>query len=145
MVLVRRLAPVVAAAIVLSPLLRSPDSDSYPLSTYPMFSSDRGREAAIATAVGIDPDGVVSRLGPEAISGTDEVILAAATVGAAVRDDQAESLCEEIARRLSGSSYLTVVVRTEVIDVVDHLAHDAAPLEVHEHATCDVARSEDSG
>lgn len=139
-VLIRRLAPLLAAAVVLAPLIRSPESDSYPLSTYPMFATDRGRVAAIATAVAIDSDGVVSRLGSAAIGGTDEVILAAATVSAAVRRGEVDELCIEIARRLDRTEFSTVIVRTEVVDVVDHVADDASPLRIEEHGRCGVPR-----
>ncbi len=138
--LIRRLAPLLAAAAVLVPLIRSPESDSYPLSTYPMFATDRGRVAAIATAVAIDSDGVVSRLGSAAIGGTDEVILAAATVSAAVRRGEVDELCIEIARRLDRTEFSTVIVRTEVVDVVDHVADDASPLTIEEHGRCGVPR-----
>jgi hypothetical protein len=136
----RRLVPIIAAVVVLSPLLRAPEDDSYPLSTYPMFATDRGREAAIATAVGIGEDGSVRRLSPEAISGTDEVILAAATVSAAVRRGEVEELCDEIADRLSGSDHLAVVIRTELIDVVEHVADDAPAMSIDEHGRCEVGR-----
>ena len=138
--LIRRLAPLLAAAVVLIPLIRSPESDSYPLSTYPMFATDRGRVAAIATAVAIDSDGVVSRLGSAAIGGTDEVILAAATVSAAVRRGEVDELCIEIARRLDRTEFSTVIVRTEVVDVVDHVADDASPVAIEEHGRCGVPR-----
>lgn len=137
---IRRLAPLLAALLVLGPLLRSPDSDSYPLSTYPMFATDRGREAAIATAVGVDVDGKVSRLGARVIGGTDEVILAATTVSAAVRRGEVDELCREIARRLTATDVVVVVVRTEVIDVVDHVGKGGEPPEVSEHGRCRVPR-----
>lgn len=138
--MVRRLAPLLAAAVVLVPLLRSPESDSYPLSTYPMFATDRGRVAAIATAVAIDSDGVVSRLSPAAIGGTDEVILAGATVSVAVSRGEVAELCMEIANRLDRADYSIVIVRTEVVDVVSHVADDAAPLSIEEHGRCEVDR-----
>ena len=138
--MIRRLAPLLAAAVVLVPLIRSPESDSYPLSTYPMFATDRGRVAAIATAVAIDSDGVITRLGSAAIGGTDEVILAAATVSAAVGRDEVAELCEEIAHRLDRAEFSTVIVRTEVVDVVSYVADDAAPLSIEEHGRCEVAR-----
>ena len=134
----RRLAPLVAAVVVLFPLLGSLESDSYPLSTYPMFSGDRGREASIATAVGLDEMGELVRLAPEAIGGTDEVILAAATVNDAIRRGEVDELCLEIATRLTGSDVAAVVIRTERIDVVAHIADDAPPLSVRDHGTCEV-------
>ena len=136
----RRLAPIIAAVAVLFPLLGPLESDSYPLSTYPMFSEDRGREASIATAVGLDAAGTVVRLDPESIGGADEVILAAATVSDAIRRGEVDQLCTEIATRLVGSDIASVVVRTERIDVVAHIADDAPPLSVRDHGNCEVPR-----
>lgn len=136
----RRFAPLLAALVVLLPLLRSPDSDSYPLSTYPMFATDRGRQAGVATAVGVDIDGKVSRLGARVIGGTDEVILAAATVSAAVRRGEVDDLCREIAGRITATDVVVVVVRTEVIDVVEHVGNGVEPLAIAEHGRCSVPR-----
>jgi hypothetical protein len=127
-------APVVAALAVASPLLRDPTSDTYPLSTYPMFATDRGGAHRIATAVEIDPDGTVHRLSPELIAGTDEVVLAAVTVDRSVRRGEADELCAEIADRVGPGRRIDV--RTETVDVVALVADDAPPLEVETHASC---------
>jgi len=58
-----------AVVLVFSPVLRPSQRDSYPLSTYPMFSYERGRESALPTAVGVTADGTIRRLSPELISG----------------------------------------------------------------------------
>ncbi|MEM7140633.1 MAG: hypothetical protein AAF548_06320 [Actinomycetota bacterium] len=130
----RLLAALVAAAVVLSPLLREPRSDTYPLSTYPMFASDRGAQHRIATAVERIDEVTVRRLSPHLIAGTDEVILASVTVQRAIRDDEADALCEEIAARL-GAGRL-VEVRVETVNVVDVIARDAEPISVDVEATC---------
>lgn len=130
----RRAAPLVAALVVCSPLLREPASDTYPLSTYPMFATDRGAIHDIATAVRIDADGTVHRLSPHLIGGTDEVILAAVTVDRAIARGEADELCAEILARLDDGS--TVEVRRERVDVVAHVIDDAEPQDVTVHATC---------
>ena len=43
---------VAALALVFSPVLRPSQRDSYPLSTYPMFSYNRGRESALRRLFG---------------------------------------------------------------------------------------------
>ena len=96
----RLAGPVVAAVVVLSPMLREPTNDTYPLSTYPMFAFDRGAEHTIGTAVEIGADGAAVRLSPKLIAGTDEVILASVTVKRSIASGEADQLCEEIAERL---------------------------------------------
>ncbi|GJM39419.1 MAG: hypothetical protein DHS20C19_27860 [Acidimicrobiales bacterium] len=130
----RLLASAIAAVVVLSPLLREPTSDTYPLSTYPMFAGDRGAVHQIATAVERLPGGGIARLSPDLIAGTDEVILAAVTVQRALASGEGDALCGEIAARLGAGR--TVEVRRETVDVVAVIADDAAPLHVEVEATC---------
>lgn len=134
----RRLAPGLAALLVLSPLLRAPRSDTYPLSTYPMFTSDRGPVQEFATIVGVDDLGDVVRLSPTIIAGTDEVMLASVTVERAVARDQVDGLCEAVAAR-SEPPLVEIVVRTETVDLVGHIVDDAPALSIVEHARCPVA------
>jgi hypothetical protein len=138
-------AGVVAVLLaMLGPPLRRPPVDSYPLSTYPMFSSDRGRLSSVATVVGVGADGAVRRLSPHLIGGNDEVMLSVQTVADAVRAgaDRSGQLCHQVAERVGGSGLgdelVEVVVRTEVHDAVDHFAGDRTPLEVEDHARCEV-------
>ncbi len=133
----RRLAPALAAVVVLSPLLRAPHSDTYPLSTYPMFTANRGSIHDFVTVVGIDDTGVVVRLSPKLIAGTDEVVLASVTVERAVARGRAEGLCEAVAAR-TASPITEVVVRSETVDLVAHIVDGAPALAVVEHARCSV-------
>lgn len=120
--------------MVLSPVVREPTNDTYPLSTYPMFARDRGAIHTIATAVERRDDGSVSRLSPELIAGTDEVILAAVTAARSVAGGAAAELCAEIAARLGPGR--RVEVRRETVDVVALIAADAPPLRVEIEASC---------
>lgn len=128
-----RLLPVFAALLVLSPLLREPTNDTYPLSTYPMFASDRGAVHSIATAVELTDSGYV-RLSPKLIAGTDEAVLAAVTVKQAVRRGEAEILCAEILERLGADRQ--VEVRSETLDVVALSVEGSAPFTTNVHARC---------
>lgn len=127
--------PIVAAVVVLSPMLREPTDDTYPLSTYPMFAFDRGAEHDIATAVEIDDDGVAARLSPKLIAGTDEVILASVTVKRSIARGEADLLCAEIAERLGPGR--TVEVRVETLDVVAFITADVESTAVDVKARCD--------
>ena len=134
----RRLAPGLAALVILSPLLRAPGNDTYPLSTYPMFTSDRGPVQDFATVVGIDEAGSVLRLSPDLIAGTDEVMLASVTVERAVARGRVEGLCEEVAARVD-QPIVEIVVRTETVDLVGHIVDDIQALSITEHVRCAVA------
>jgi hypothetical protein len=128
------------ALAVASPALRAEPRDSFPLSSYPMFSHDRGRIASIATAVGLDAEGGVHRLGPRAVGGGDEVMLAVSAASRAARNGPAEAarFCAEVAGRVDDSEVVVVEVRTEVRDAVDDVGADREPLDVVVHARCEV-------
>ncbi len=137
--LLRRLAPGLAALVVLSPLLRAPASDTYPLSTYPMFATNRGEIHTFATVVGETDTGEVVRLSPHVIAGTDEVVLASVTVERAVARGREEGLCAEVAERASDELH-SIIVRSERIDLIAHFSEEAAPLSITEHTRCEVSR-----
>lgn len=124
--------------MVVAPALRPTPRDGFPLSTYPMFAADRGREAAVVTAVGVDRDDAVERLDPETIADSDEVMLAAATVRRAVAAGTDARLCVEIAERLSGGGVRAVEIRTETYDAVAYFDGDTEPLTATVHERCEV-------
>lgn len=138
----RRAALLAAVGLlVVSPALRPDRPDGFPLSSYPMFSTDRGRIAHLATAVGIDAAGAEHRLGPHAVGGGDEVMLAASAVRRAVAAGaaEAERFCAEVAGRVDGDDgVVEVEVRTEVRDVVADPGAEGPPLDVRRHARCPV-------
>ena len=130
---------VAALALVFSPVLRPDQRDSYPLSTYPMFSYDRGRESALPTAVGVTVEGQARRLTPELISGGYEPVRAFATVGASIAKGDTADLCREIAERTVKSRATNVIaieVVTEVHDVVAWFEGDKEPSQRIVHARC---------
>jgi hypothetical protein len=124
------------------PALQPHAADGFPISNYPMFAARSGTVVRIATAVGIDADGDVHRLGPHAIGGGDEVVLAAEQARRAVEEGGASvtAYCEEVARRVDDPDVVTVVVRTEARDAVADVRADEAPIDVTVHATCEVPR-----
>ena len=136
---------VAALALVFSPVLRPSQRDSYPLSTYPMFSYNRGRESALPTAVGVTPGGQIRRLSPELISGGYEPVRAFATVEASIGNGDTAELCEEIAERTvkSRDDLVAIEVVTEVHDVVAWFDGHKEPSQRIVHARCplDAGRS----
>jgi len=81
------LVSVFALAAMLGPALRRTPHDSFPLSTYPMFSSLIEPVATVQLAVGLDSDRNDITLSPELIAGTDEVIVAGSTLRQAKRNN----------------------------------------------------------
>jgi hypothetical protein len=140
----RALAYTVSAVVlgaVISPALQAEPRDSYPLSTYPMFSQRR-TAPVLYFAEGVDANGKRSRLPPEFVA-NDEVMQAAAVVKRAVTDGEeaSERLCAQIAERARASSTHAGVVRVELVgakfDPVGYFVNGGEPLERDVHAGCD--------
>jgi hypothetical protein len=137
---------VVTIVAVLSPLARTPSTDSFPLSNYPMFSNNREPTADIALAVGVAPSGATTSLSPELISGTVEVIVAGSILSQAVRAgiEEAAKLCRVIAERVATANRgdtTAVEIRVERYDAVAWFAGDHTPSKISVVATCDVNES----
>lgn len=141
-----------SAALVVSPILSSAPKDSFPLSTYPMFS--QGRKDATVTvdhAVAIG-DGGAEQPVPPRLVGSDEVLQARATIGRAAKRGPAEAkaLCAAIADRARASGALagarTIEIRTTKVDAVAWFAAvgdgrpPPPPLSAKRHASCRVTR-----
>lgn len=135
----------VLAAVVVPPLV-PPAADSYPLSTYPMFSRDRPARSVVATLVGLDADGHRQRLSPTLIGGTDEPMQAVATAAGAASGSDAEArrLCVQVAQRVAGSDrveVVAVVLQVEEHDPVAFLTGGRdEPLGIRARARCEVPR-----
>ncbi|HEX6420734.1 MAG TPA: hypothetical protein VFZ77_19685 [Acidimicrobiales bacterium] len=130
----RRWALLVSAVVVIAtalPGLRLVASDAapdgFPLSTYPMFTRDRGRVVELPTVLVESPGGDVERLSPTTIAGTDQVIQAGVTVRQAIRAGRAAALCDEVAARVDAPGTVAVVVERH--DVVAWSAGDREPLD----------------
>jgi hypothetical protein len=139
----RRVASVVSLAAILVVLLPAwVERDSYPLSTYPMFSYRRDQVEVVDTAVGYDTAGRRVRLTPTLIAGGSEVIHAAVTVSTAIAHGDTEALCNEIAARATARrpALERIEVVSETHDVITYFASDPAPIAVVVHASCAVGR-----
>ncbi len=128
---------------VLLPLAGDPRADSFPFSTYPMFSGRQSSEATIPHAVLIDADGERSALPPVAVA-NDEVIQAFETLRQAVRQgpDATARLCARAADGYAGRD--TGSARVEIVsdryDVVAYFEGDRQPIATEVHASCEVPR-----
>jgi hypothetical protein len=142
-----RLAAVISIALVaaaLEPVLRHPDDDGFPLSTFPMFAAARPSQLAMTYAQGVTSDGDVRTLTPAHI-GTGEVMQAYAMLQiAASRGTRARAaLCEAIAARVARDDAYRDVVAIRLVwashDAVAYLA-DGTTSEPRPRASCPVAR-----
>ncbi|MEZ5280033.1 MAG: hypothetical protein R2770_06140 [Acidimicrobiales bacterium] len=133
---------VVLAAVWL-PVVRSPPRDSFPLSTYPMFSSLLETVSDVDLVVGVDRSGSEIRLSPQLIAGTDEVIVAGSTVRQAVRAGDTEALCALVADRVARNGpaeVVSVLVKTDTIDAIEWYAGNRQPRDTVVHSACEIAR-----
>ncbi len=94
------------------PALQDPPKDGFPLSTYPMFSSRRGKPW-VHVASGVTAEGELVRLSPRIAAGGPEVMQASATLARAVRRGRAAAICEEIADRAAAEALPYGSIRIE--------------------------------
>ena len=104
----RAAAAVVSLALVgavLAPLVRNPDDDGFPLSTYPMFAAPRPAVLTLAYAQGATVAGALRPLAPSDL-GTGEVMQAFATLqrAAAAGLQACAALCAAIAARVAADA-----------------------------------------
>jgi hypothetical protein len=133
---------VALAAAVLLPIAGDPRGDSFPFSTYPMFSGRQSPVADIPHVVGLTTDGERVVLPPEAVA-NDEVVQAFETVRQAIGQGAAstQALCEE-AGAWAGAhrqDIRSVAVVTDTYDAVRYFEGDKEPLSSRQHGACEVA------
>jgi hypothetical protein len=133
-------------AAMIEPAFRSdPDRDSYPFSTYPMFTHRRGRTNSVSAAIAVHADGSEARVPPSYVANA-ETMQAFYTLARAVNHGGAEAraLCESIAEHLRAetSGALAHAVRveliTESVDAIDYLGGRQKPFDRRVHARCSV-------
>jgi hypothetical protein len=120
------------------------DRDSYPLSTYPMYSRARASEVSFVIATGLDDTGQQLRLSLGLIGASDDPLVVAGELRAAVADGRAEQRCERIAERVrqdGDGRVVTIQVVTERHDVVERVAERESLLDRKVHARCPVGDS----
>ncbi|KIG14039.1 hypothetical protein DB30_07306 [Enhygromyxa salina] len=136
---------VAVALAMVSPVLRRPPVDSFPLSTYPMFSTARPPISQIHTLLGVTASGEREVLSPTLISGDPWAILALETVLAAKRGGpkRRRELCEAVAARVAADDSRAdaleqIVFVTETYDAPAYFFGETSPQSTKVHATCPV-------
>lgn len=146
----RRSGRVVVTATVLAALVGPVvfDRDSFPLSTYPMYARTRTSQSTFVTAYGIDDDGRTLRLSPTIIGDSDDPLIVAGELRAAVREGRSEQRCSEIADRAGSIDDLAAVglVAVEVVserhDTVERTAGRSSLIDRHVVVTCAISTSD---
>jgi hypothetical protein len=136
----RMIATAVVVGAVVAPVVL--DADSFPLSTYPMYSQLRTTEVAFATAQAVDGALQTRPLSLGIIGASDDPLIVAGELRAAIRSGRAADRCREIADRWrtepSALESDAIEVVTEVHDVVLLAAGSESLIERTVHARCDV-------
>ena len=133
------LGTVVATA---SPAFFPDQPDSYPLSTYPMFSRPRDKPTVFFVE-GLDAAGEGVRL-PSALVASQEVMQTAVTVRRAIQagEPAISELCAEVARRVAASREHAQVRAVRLVsarfDPVRYFTVGRAPESLTEHRRCSV-------
>lgn len=136
--MVRRVGIGIASAALLVamayPAVAPGELDSLPLSNYPMFAHDRSPVTRFSVAVWLDETGEERRLDLRLVGGTDQPVQAAMTVRQAIRAQQSDILCREIAEQLDEPGTVQVAVVT--YDAPGWFAGRKDPIERDVHAEC---------
>ena len=127
----------------LSPLLRDPLDDAFPLSTYPMFAVVRPTTLAMTYAIATGAGELRHAVPPELV-GSSEPLQAMAILDTAVLGEpSARALCEQIAARVAREPAYADATEWRIVsgtyDAGDYLVRHAAGRE-WERVRCPVPR-----
>lgn len=120
------------------------DRDSFPLSTYPMYSRARSSESTIVTAQGLRDDGTRRTLTPTLIGGSDDPLIVVGELRAALAAGRGDERCATIAARVGGRPSLddldTIEIVSERHDTVRRTLGENSLIERSTRAECAVPR-----
>lgn len=145
----RRWALATVAVVVALVVPVALDHDSFPLSTYPMYSQARSDRVTLPTALGIADDGAAARLSLGLIGDSDDPLVVAGELREAIARGTVDERCDEIARRVgadgattpSGGRLVAIEIVLEHHDVVDQAMGDPPPLRSELLTRCEVPGS----
>lgn len=125
------------------------DRDSFPLSTYPMYSRTRPDVVSFATAQGIDAAGRPHTLTLHSIGASDDPLIVAGELRAAIAAQRAAERCAEIAERVdaahvAAAQLVAIEVVVERHEVVAQVAGDDSLVSRTVYARCATATDEGS-
>ena len=112
--------------------------DSFPLSTYPMYARNRSTEVSFVTAQGVRADDELTTLSLGTIGDSDDPLVVAGELRAAIRRDEADDRCRTIADRIDDTTIEYVEVVTERHDTVVRLEGGDSLIGRSVHARCAV-------
>jgi hypothetical protein len=112
---IRRIVAISALAVVLVPAFT--EHDSFPISNYPMYAFTRGRTDRFQLVLGQTSSGTSYPLSLRVVADTDDPLIAESLVADAIRRGAADSLCRQIAQRVSDET-VRVLVAEEDHDVI---------------------------
>lgn len=130
--------------LMLSALARPLTWDSFPISSYPMFSrGDLGRVLGVEHVLYVTNDGKRTPV-PSALLGTPEPMVATAIVDAHIARGTAAELCKVVASRMkergSPAGVVAIEVATSWFDTKAYFTRTRAPKSRTIHAGCAVPR-----
>ncbi len=146
MLLERAYGYLVSAAILgamLYPLQTEPPRDSFPLSTYPMFSKARPELIEIGHVVGVGADETRRPIPPQLVASGEVLQAKVAIEGTIARGRRAaRALCEEVRARVLAEPSMDwvafVEVRTDRFQVAGYFTGARKPVSGRLHARCAV-------
>lgn len=136
----------VACMLVLTPAFRDPSEDSFPLSTFPMFSAAKRDPGLVITQVlAVAPDGARKPLPPELATGNQEVIQALQMIRNEVYGGRkrATKFCGEVAARVRDAPEpwchtKTIEIARSHFDTVEYFETGPKPVTRKVLKTCPV-------
>ena len=136
---------VVFVIAVLLPVFGDTRSDSFPLSTYPMFSGLSDSTTSIDHVVAVAEDESRTPLPPESVA-NEEVLQAMVIISGAIHQgpEATEALCRKAALWVYEARWEnieTVEVLTDSFDSLDYFDGDKTPISSVLHARCVVEES----
>ena len=133
------------AAAVLWPAFRDPPVDSFPLSTYPMFSYGRpDPHLTIDHALAVHADGTREALPPMMSTGIREVLQSKTMITAALVSGRGQPFCEAIAERVRASGdpdyadVTSIELATSTFHTLDYFDHGPEPVKRTVHVRCEM-------
>jgi len=136
-------------ALAIWPAFRRPViDDSFPLSTFPMFSASRPRRMTITHVLAVHADGTREPLPPSITSDNPEVLQSMMTIrrAAFAPPDYRAKYCRTVAKRVvdSGNDEWDDVeqleIATSLYDAVDYFEDGPEPLKRRIRHRCEVHR-----
>lgn len=128
---------VVMLGAVISPLVHG--VDSFPLSTFPMFSKARPPEVDIDHVVAVEATGTEWVVPPSVVM-RGEVLQTKVAISQAIGARRADALCAAVAARLEAPTVVRLEVRSDRYLVAGYFSSARRPIRSHVHARCEVPR-----